>query len=640
LPSGLGATEWFLFIKFKYINLLMKKYLLALPCLLCALTAMSQINVNFNIDATTGLHTISPLIYGSNGQSVDWGENITSRRLGGDRLTGYNWENNFSNAGTDYLNESDNYLPYNMNLPQTEYLKPNAVYNAFHDTSVAMGCYTVLTLPMAGYVAADGNGVVGSGETAPSPRWKTVVNQKGSAFSIIPDTTDDSVYVDECINNLMQHYGPAESLTGVKAYEMDNEWAIWNSTHPRIHPLQPTIAEAVSKSTNLAKTIKITDSTAAVFGPADYGYASFLQFQSAPDWNNYSAYGNFMNAYLYNMKLQSDTFGKRLLDVLSVHWYPEAQGETDSAGLSRVTNGSTDRGVAIARMQCPRTLWDSTYIENSWIGQYYSPCTYVIALQNGIAQYNPGTKLAFTEFDYGAANHISGGIATADVLGIFGKYDVYFGSHWGPLTDYLAAAYRLYRNYDGHNSTFGNTHIQAVTTDIVNSSVYAATESADSNVLHIIAMNKNYDSTVVATFNIAAGTPFDTVVAWAFDSFSDSITIRGSMPVVNNQFAFSIAPLSAYHFVLRRNTVVPTGLSRVNPDFGLTIFPNPLHQSLNIITTLSRFTYRIIDLAGQQVLSGNTVRQIDVSSLSAGMFFIEVMNTDNGYVVTRKFVKD
>ncbi len=616
----------------------MKKLFLIQLYISCSIAAIAQINVTFNINTAGGHKAISALIYGSNGQSVDWDYNITSRRLGGNRLTGYNWENNFSNAGTDYLNESDDYLPYVSNLPGNEYLKPNAVYNAFHDTSIAMGCYTVLTLPMAGYVAADDTGIVSNAETAPSARWKTVINQKGSALSLIPDTTDGYVYIDECINNLVHHYGTAQSQTGVKAYEMDNEWALWNSTHPRIHPQQPTVAEAIQKSQSLAKTIKLSDSTAEVFGPADYGYYSFLTFQNAPDWNNYSTYGNFINAYLHNMKLASDTAGKRLLDVLDIHWYPEAQGATDNSGLDRVTNGSTDSGVAVARMQCPRTLWDSTYVETSWIGQYYSPCTYLIALQNGIATYYPGTKLAFTEFDYGAPDHISGGIATADVLGIFGKYDVYFSSHWGGLSGYLASAYKIYRNYDGHKSTFGNVHVNASTSDIVNTSVYAAVENADTSVLHIIVMNKNYDSTLVANFSITGGTLFDSTTIWGFDSASANITNRGNGAIVNNQFAFNVPPLSVYHFILRSNAV--TGMQNLNEDFSFNIFPNPIHQSLNIATTIKHFSYKIFTLAGQEVLNGTTTQQIDISTLNEGVFFIEAINADNGCTITRRFIKN
>lgn len=69
-------------------------------------------------------------------------------------------------------------------------------------------------------------------------------------------------------------------------------------------------------------------------------------------------------------------------------------------------------------MQAPRALWDPTYTEDSWIGQWFSATALPLIpkLQGTIDKNYPGTKLAITEFDYGGRNHISGGIATADVL--------------------------------------------------------------------------------------------------------------------------------------------------------------------------------------------------------------------------------
>ena len=75
----------------------------------------------------------------------------------------------------------------------------------------------------------------------------------------------------------------------------------------------------------------------------------------------------------------------------------------------------------------------------------------------------PGTKLAITEYSYGADDHFSGGIAMADVLGIFGKYGLYAAYYWptSSKVDYVAAAYRIYRNYDGKKSTFGDISLNA-----------------------------------------------------------------------------------------------------------------------------------------------------------------------------------
>jgi len=177
-----------------------------------------------------------------------------ARRYGGNRLTGYNWETNASNAGTDYINESDNYLV--SGLPANEQSTPAIALTAFHDQSLAAGTpYTILTLQMAGYVSADESGSVTAAQTAPSSRWDLVQNNKpGGVFSTSPDLTDGVVYMDELMNLLLTKYGPASGKTGVRGYNLDNEPALWPSTHPLLHPAQTTCAEEISKSIALSTT--------------------------------------------------------------------------------------------------------------------------------------------------------------------------------------------------------------------------------------------------------------------------------------------------------------------------------------------------------------------------------------------------
>ena len=50
------------------------------------------------------MKAISPYIYGSNSSQIT---NRTFDRSGGNRLTGYNWETNASNAGADWYHHSD-----------------------------------------------------------------------------------------------------------------------------------------------------------------------------------------------------------------------------------------------------------------------------------------------------------------------------------------------------------------------------------------------------------------------------------------------------------------------------------------------------------------------------------------------------
>ncbi|MCX7720669.1 MAG: glycoside hydrolase family 44 protein [Dictyoglomus thermophilum] len=394
------------------------------------ITPTGQFTVNILVNPEEDRTPISPYIYGAN-QDVE-GVKHTARRIGGNRLTGYNWETNMSNAGSDWDHSSDYYLPWAMGIPENQYNVPAIVFTKFHDQSLNMGAISLITLQMAGYVAKDANGTVSQSETAPSSRWAEVKFRKNAPLSLNPDTSDNYVYMDELLNYLISKYGKANTSTGIKGYLLDNEPDLWSSTHPRIHPNKVSCSELISKSIELAKVIKDMDPDAMVFGYESYGFMGYYSLQDAPDWN--SVKGNhewFIGYYLQKMKEASDSYGKRLLDVLSLHWYPEARS---SKGVRICFDGenSTDKDVSIARMQAPRTLWDPTYKtstkgqitagENSWINQWYPEFLPILPkIKQTIDTYYPGAKLAITEYDYGGRNHISGGIAQVDVLGIFGK---------------------------------------------------------------------------------------------------------------------------------------------------------------------------------------------------------------------------
>src|SRR5207244_6276024 len=68
-------------------------------------------DVTITIDPTK-TKPISPYIYGTNFYSGNTAPqpNFTFDRAGGNRWTAYNWENNYSNAGSDYIYNNDLYL--------------------------------------------------------------------------------------------------------------------------------------------------------------------------------------------------------------------------------------------------------------------------------------------------------------------------------------------------------------------------------------------------------------------------------------------------------------------------------------------------------------------------------------------------
>ncbi len=509
-------------------------------------------SVDVNIDTTADLKPISPYIYGTNQDLT--GAKVNARRLGGNRLTGYNWENNYSNAGSDYKHSSDTYLPQSGGLPVNQYLEPGAVASFFHDKSVKDSVpYTIITLQAAGYVSADEKGEVSEKEVAPSSRWKEVKYAKDAPFTLTPDTEDDYVYMDEFVNFLVNKYGDSATPTGIRGYSVDNEPALWAHTHARIHPEQAGCEEIVNKTVDLSKGVKAVDPSAEIFGPALYGYYAYYAFQDAPDWKDVKGnYSWFIDYYLDSMKKSSDEEGKRLLDVLDLHWYPEAQG-----GGHRITFGedSSNTDCNKARLQAPRTLWDPSYTETSWITeqeQFRATLPLLPTVQKSIDKYYPGTKLAFTEYDYGGGKHITGGIATADVLGIFGKHGVYLSTYWGDIgNNYTSSALNLYTNYDGKGSTFGDTSVKCDTSDAEVSSAYASIVNGDDGKLHIILLNKNYEASTTFNLSINSDSQYKSGKVWAFDRSSSRITEKAPvLGIERNSFSYTLPALTACHIVL------------------------------------------------------------------------------------------
>jgi mannan endo-1,4-beta-mannosidase len=505
-------------------------------------------SVDISADAGRSRSPISPYVYGSN---QDYAGNAwTVRRWGGNRTTGYNWETNFSNAGADYLHQSDLYLIGNAGLPASDASIPGRAMTYFHTQSQQMGAKSIITLQMAGYAAADGTGPVSAAETAPSRRWVKVEPRKNAPFSASPNVTDGVVYMDELVNLLVQRFGSANSPTGVRWYSLDNEPELWPYTHPRIHPDTLRAAELVNRSVALASAVKDVDPGAEILGPAHYGINAYVSLQDAPDWNAVkggSAW--FVDYYLDQMREGSERAGRRLLDVLDVHWYPEARGD------HRVTDGNaiTAKDQA-ARVEAPRTLWDSTYREESWVQQSLSSFLPILPrLQQSIDRHYPGTRLAVSEYNYGGGADISGGLAQADVLGVFGSHAVYIATLWGigASDAYLSAAFNLYRNYDGKQGAFGNTSVGATTSDVASTSVYAAINDQDTAVMHVILLNKSA-AALEARVRVTSATAYRTGDVWGFDAISSRV--RQQAPVgriTGNAFTYVLPARTALHVVLR-----------------------------------------------------------------------------------------
>jgi hypothetical protein len=269
--------------------------------------------------------------------------------------------------------------------------------------------------------------------------------------------------------------------------------------------------------------------------------------QNAPDSVEH---GNFTAYYLKCLSQAQDIYGRRLLDVLDVHWYPEAR-----AGGERITTADAAPAVAAARMQAPRSLWDEHYAESSWIARNstHGPIVLLPRLQALIDANYPGTRLSVSEYNYGGGNDISGAIAEADVLGIFGRADLFAACQW-PLSrrePFVAAAFDMYRNFDGHGGSFGEKSIFAQSDTAEGASVYASLDSAGAGSLTLVMINKRSSETE-ANISIAGWRGWTNGDAFQLTAKSPAPTAVGTIePGVDPaDFTFTLPPLSVTTLVL------------------------------------------------------------------------------------------
>ena len=452
---------------------------------------------------------ISPYIYGINFYSGITGAPplLTFDRAGGNRWTAYNWETNASNAGSDYIYNNDNYLS-SSNVPAE-------AVRTFIAGDQAKGVAGLVTFQLQGLVSADENGPVSVANPPDLTRFKTVVDKKSTVssalFTLTPPTTDANVYMDEFLWALDQKFFGmgifGASPTHPTFISLDNEPELWNSTHREVQGSTAVSSDNyIAKTINLSKALKDQFPNVVIFGPVHYGFQGIYNWQgelsATPSGANW-----FPDKYLQVLKTASTTYGKPLVDVYDFHWYVEEYDSNGTRILDLTSATLSDAQVQLI-VQSPRALWDPTFTDvsnsNPWIYQELgsTPINLLGRLQAKINAENPGMKISITEYENGGWNHIAGTIAQADNLGIFGSQGLFAASFWPPngTYSYALAGFRAFRGFDGANASFGDTSLQAASSNVQNVVVYASTDSTTPGRTVFVAINRSA-STQVTVIN-------------------------------------------------------------------------------------------------------------------------------------------
>ena len=437
------------------------------------------------IDPAADRHPVSPLIYGVNfGSSAQAARfHWPVRRWGGNATTRYSWQDDISNRASDWF-----FYNIEENNPNPATLPNGSAADVFIDDVRSSGGEPLMTVPTIGWTPKDRIRRWGFSVTKYGAQQQTECTATGNPAWCQADAGNglhtngtlitgndphdtskeiDPTFVTGWLAHMAARTGTA-GQGGVKYFALDNEPALWNSSHRDVHPMPLTYDELWSRTMAYAAAMKAQDPNVRILGPSDWGWCAY--FFSAADGcsagADAAAHGNLeiYDWYLKQVKDYQTAHGVQLIDYLDFHYYPQA----DNVSLSDDESATT----SALRLRSLKGLYDPTYVDESWIGK----TVYLIPrAKQWIADRFPGMKLAITEYNWGGDNGPSSTLAHAEALAIFGREGVDLAARWVAPADNsrVEDAYLLYLNYDGAGSQVSGDSVRAVSANIDAVGAYA-----------------------------------------------------------------------------------------------------------------------------------------------------------------------
>jgi hypothetical protein len=482
-------------------------------------SALCAAPVAVSVDPNADRHPVSPLIYGMNfGTAAQMARlKVPVRRWGGNATTRYNWEIDTNNSASDWFftNYAGSANPASL---------PNgSAADVFVDEIRAAGGEALVTVPLIGWTPVDRVRRWGFSVGKYGAQQQTECTASGNASWCNPDAGNgvkpngqnvtgndpadtskpiDATFVTRWMSHLAGRVGTA-AAGGVRLWALDNEPMLWNSTHRDVHPAGTSYDELWNRTATVGAAIKAQDAGAKILGPAVWGWCAYFYsgLDGCAPGADRAAHGNedFLPWFLDQAKAWETAHGTRLLDYLDVHYYPQA------AGVALTTDEST--ATSALRLRTLKSLYDPSYLDESWIGTDVGQAVDLIPrMKAWIAAHAPGTKLAISEYNWGSDAGISGALAQAEALAIFGREGVDLATRWvAPLDGSLTEdAFLLYRNYDGAGGQVAGDSVRATSANVDLVGAYAERGGPGGNTLYLLLFNKDTSAQSVSA-TVAGG---------------------------------------------------------------------------------------------------------------------------------------
>ena len=534
---------------------------------LCAQSGVPTLSV----DVAAARNAINPDIYGIANYGLDatFAQEIKvgNVRWGGDGTTRYNWMVDSSNSGFDWY-----FIGGNGETAPVPSASPDLMVKTYAPADA------LITVPIIPYVNKSAawscsfpRSVYGAQQSYDPYLQVNGGNCGNSLTTSGAQLTDSNILANHISNtttlqqqwvaHLVKTFGTA-ATGGVKFYQLDNEPGGWSNTHRDVMPTEPGYAAIVQYGQEYAAAVKTADPSALVLGPSDFTLGGWI---GTPAQQNNLYAGQY---YLQQMAAYQQQHGQRLLDYFDEHYY-------------------FDVSSPAAQLASTRTLWDPTYNGGTWVEQYDfdGPMQLIPRFKSWISTYYPGTKLSISEYSIDSGQKsIVDAIAEMDVLGIFGREQLDFADMWSPPapTDPIAYSFRMFRNYDGNGSQFGDTSVSAVSSDQGTLSIYAAQRSTD-NAVTVLVINKT-PAAITSAITLANLSSPSAAQVYTYSAASlTSIVHAANASITNSSVSYTFPGYSAVMFVIQPTVAPPPPAA---DNYMLSLSANALSASASKPGTL------------------------------------------------------